>query len=97
MPQPARPFAALPTLTVAVCTRDRPEQLARALASLAAQASPPEEVLVVHNAPGDDRGGLGDQDGRRHRTFDGYHSRRLSTTIDGRPVAHGDRVATISK
>ena len=54
MPQ-AHPFAALPTVTAAVCTRDRPEQLARALASLAAQTAPPEEVLVVHNAPADER------------------------------------------
>lgn len=42
-------------LTVAVCTRDRPEELRRALASLAAQLLPPVEVLVIANAPGDGR------------------------------------------
>lgn len=42
-------------LTVAVCTRNRPEELRRALASLAAQVQPPSEVLVIDNAPGDDR------------------------------------------
>lgn len=47
--------AAQPQLTVAVCTRDRPEQLARLLASIAAQTCAPAEVLVVDNAPADDR------------------------------------------
>jgi len=41
-------------LTVAVCTHNRPRQLARALASLMEQAPPPAEVLVVDNAPSDD-------------------------------------------
>ncbi len=40
-------------MTVAVCTRDRPTQLARALASLVAQVPPPAEVLVIDNAPAD--------------------------------------------
>ena len=38
-------------VTVAVCTHARPEQLARALRSLAALAPAPAEVLVVDNAP----------------------------------------------
>lgn len=42
-------------LTAAICTRDRPEELRRALRSLAAQAEPPEEILVVENAPRDGR------------------------------------------
>lgn len=42
-------------LTAAICTRDRPDELRRALASLAAQAEPPDEVLVVENAPRDGR------------------------------------------
>jgi GT2 family glycosyltransferase len=41
-------------LTAAVCTRDRPEQLARALQSLRAQLPAPAEILVVDNAPADD-------------------------------------------
>jgi GT2 family glycosyltransferase len=57
MMRSAAPFSILPSVTVAVCTRDRPEQLARALASLAAQSEPPEEVLVVHNAPSEGFGG----------------------------------------
>ncbi|MGH7659255.1 MAG: glycosyltransferase family 2 protein [Gemmatimonadales bacterium] len=41
-------------LSVAVCTRRRPEQLRRALASLAGQQVPPHEVLVVDNDAGSD-------------------------------------------
>ena len=41
-------------LTAAVCTRDRPEQLARALESLSAQSPGPAEILVIDNAPVDD-------------------------------------------
>ena len=39
------------TLTVAVCTRERPGELARCLASLFALSEPPDEILVVDNAP----------------------------------------------
>lgn len=42
-----------PRLSVAICTRDRPEELRRALASLAAQSEAPDEILVVENAPRD--------------------------------------------
>jgi GT2 family glycosyltransferase/SAM-dependent methyltransferase len=38
-------------LTVVLCTRDRPADLARALAALAAQEAPPAEVVVVDNDP----------------------------------------------
>jgi GT2 family glycosyltransferase len=41
-------------VTAAVCTHARPEQLARALESLAAQRPAPAEILVVDNAPADD-------------------------------------------
>jgi GT2 family glycosyltransferase len=41
-------------LTAAVCTRDRPEQLARALESLRVQSPAPAEILVIDNAPVDD-------------------------------------------
>jgi GT2 family glycosyltransferase len=41
-------------LTAAVCTRDRPGLLARALESLVGQTIPPAEILVVDNAPGSD-------------------------------------------
>jgi glycosyltransferase involved in cell wall biosynthesis len=41
-------------LTVAVCTRDRPQQLARALASVMEQSPGPAEVVVVDNAPTED-------------------------------------------
>lgn len=43
--------AARPTLAVAVCTRERPVDLARALDAIGALAAPPHEVLVVDNAP----------------------------------------------
>ena len=51
----ADPDAPAPSVTVVVCTRDRPELLARCLEGLAAQVPPPAEVLVVDNAPSDDR------------------------------------------
>ncbi len=43
-----------PSITVAICTRNRPQGLERALRSLAAQEHPPARVLVVDNAPSDD-------------------------------------------
>jgi GT2 family glycosyltransferase len=42
------------SMTVAVCTRDRPEDLARCLDALTALTSPPDEILVVDNAPTSD-------------------------------------------
>jgi glycosyltransferase involved in cell wall biosynthesis len=41
------------TLSVAVCTRHRPEQLRRALGSLLSQSEPPLEILVVDNGSED--------------------------------------------
>ncbi len=43
-----------PSMTVAVCTRDRPETLRRLLDSLVAQRYPRVNVLVVDNAPSSD-------------------------------------------
>ncbi len=43
------------TVTAAICTHDRPELLERALRSLLDQAVPADEVLVVDNAPSDER------------------------------------------
>ncbi len=37
------------TVTLVICTRDRPEQLARCLAGLPRQSRPPDEVVVVDN------------------------------------------------
>jgi GT2 family glycosyltransferase len=51
---PARDFMNS-ALTAAICTRDRPELLARALRSLLAQRRPPLEILVVDNSPSDER------------------------------------------
>lgn len=46
----------MPTVTVAVFTRDRVDELLRCLESLRAQdAPPPNEILIVDNAPPDDR------------------------------------------
>ena len=46
--------SAPPLITVAVCTRDRPDDITRCLAALAALDYPAYEVLVVDNAPSDD-------------------------------------------
>jgi GT2 family glycosyltransferase len=44
-----------PGMTIVVCTRDRPDSLRLLLKSLAAQRYPRAHVLVVDNAPSDDR------------------------------------------
>jgi cellulose synthase/poly-beta-1,6-N-acetylglucosamine synthase-like glycosyltransferase len=44
-----------PTVTVAICTRERPEDLDRALSAVAALSPRPLEVLVIDNAPTTDR------------------------------------------
>lgn len=43
------------TVSLIICTRDRPDDLARCLHSLRDQARAPDEVVVVDNAPSDDR------------------------------------------
>ena len=54
-----RPGGPQPTVTIAVCTHGRPERLARCLRSLGDLRTPagaePPDVLVVDNAPPDDR------------------------------------------
>ncbi len=53
---PARPAltANMPTVSVIVCTRDRPDDLARCLFSLATLNPAPLEILIVDNAPSTD-------------------------------------------
>jgi GT2 family glycosyltransferase len=43
--------AATPTVTVAVCTRDRAHDLARCLDAIQALDPPPDQIVVVDNAP----------------------------------------------
>lgn len=42
------------SVSVVICTRNRPEQLARCLRSLQNLSQPPHEILVVDNAPSSD-------------------------------------------
>jgi len=42
------------TVSVVICTRDRPEQLVRCLRSLQSLVSPPHEIIVIDNAPRSD-------------------------------------------
>lgn len=55
------PRLSLPPLTIAICTKDRPERLDRCLDALASLQLPrggldaPVEVLVIDNAPSDER------------------------------------------
>src|SRR5260221_3341685 len=44
-----------PSVSVVVCTRNRPDQLELCLASLLELATEPTEIVVVDNAPSDDR------------------------------------------
>lgn len=44
-------LSSLPSLSVAVCTRDRPEHLAPCLNALRKLSTPPLEILVIDNAP----------------------------------------------
>jgi glycosyltransferase involved in cell wall biosynthesis len=50
-----RALAEGPEITAAICTRDRPEGLAALLESLFAQSYPRLRILVIDNAPSDDR------------------------------------------
>jgi glycosyltransferase involved in cell wall biosynthesis len=47
--------SAPPTVAVVVCTRDRPEQLASCLESVLALRTQPDELVVIDNAPSDER------------------------------------------
>jgi glycosyltransferase involved in cell wall biosynthesis len=47
----AETASTMPTLTVAVCTRDRPDDIQRCLAALERLDPPADEILVVDNAP----------------------------------------------
>jgi GT2 family glycosyltransferase len=42
------------TVSVIICTRDRPDQLAHCLRSLQTLVTPPQEIIVVDNAPSSD-------------------------------------------
>jgi GT2 family glycosyltransferase len=44
-------LSSLPSISVAVCTRDRPEHLTICLNALRKLSSPPLEILVIDNAP----------------------------------------------
>ena len=55
VPHPATPVPDASGVTVAVCTRDRPDDLRRCLAAIAALTTPVAQVLVVDNASRDDR------------------------------------------
>jgi GT2 family glycosyltransferase len=49
------PVGPVPAATVAICTRERPEDLTRALHAIGALDPPPVEVLVVDNNPATNR------------------------------------------
>jgi GT2 family glycosyltransferase len=52
--EPSRNEHAVPSVTVAVCTRNRPSDLALCLDAIAQMRLPASEVLVVDNAPSSD-------------------------------------------
>ena len=53
--RPSTPAEPLLSVVVVVCTRDRPDQLSDCVASLRVLRRPGVDVLVVDNAPSDDR------------------------------------------
>jgi GT2 family glycosyltransferase len=66
-----------PEITVAVCTRDRPEELVSVLASLAMQRYERIRILVVDNAP---------SDGRTERVVSEFaHGRDVEYVAERRP------------
>src|SRR4051812_42190841 len=50
-PESGETAATVPTVTVAVCTRDRPADLARCLDAIQALDPPPDQIVVIDNAP----------------------------------------------
>jgi glycosyltransferase involved in cell wall biosynthesis len=48
-PSTPKPHTIAPTVSVVICTRDRPRELARCLASLPRQTRVPDQILVVDN------------------------------------------------
>jgi glycosyltransferase involved in cell wall biosynthesis len=48
------PSSSSQTVSLVICTRDRPEQLAQCLRSLQALSQQPDEIVVVDNAPSSD-------------------------------------------
>lgn len=66
-PRPSQP-ALGPTIVVVIPTRDRAEKLSRALASVAAQVRPPDEVIVVSDS-------RDDQDCLTHDVIVGFEKR----------------------
>ncbi|MCO6450547.1 MAG: glycosyltransferase family 2 protein [Caldilineales bacterium] len=58
-------FVPSPTLAIILCTKDRPADLARCLASIARQTRPPDEVVIVdasEQTMGDERWTMADSD-----------------------------------
>lgn len=53
--RPAPPVAERPSVTVAICTRERPDDLLRALRAVTQLEPAADEVLVIDNAPQTDR------------------------------------------
>ncbi|WP_338735731.1 glycosyltransferase [Asticcacaulis sp. DW145] len=53
--KPSRGREVAGSVSVIICTHDRPEALSTCLESLALQVRPPDEVIVVDNAPSDSR------------------------------------------
>ncbi|MGE0440508.1 MAG: glycosyltransferase [Gemmatimonadales bacterium] len=54
LPAPGPAPGTPPTATVAVCTRDRPDDLVRCLAALEAMPDDGQQILIVDNAPATD-------------------------------------------
>lgn len=83
-------------MTVALCTRDRPALLHRALASLALQTPRPAEVLVIDNAPRDRRGRAVVEE-LVNEALEGMTARYLVEPVPGLDFARNRALASASQ
>ena len=81
---PQSPLSTPQTLAVILCTRNRPADLARCLASLAAQTRPADEIWVIDASERAEDGGQRSEDGGQRAEVGGQRAgdegRRTNTT-----------------
>lgn len=76
-------------ITAVIPTRNRPNDLAKAVASVLAQTRPPDEFIIVDQSPGDESFSLVNalMSGAVHIKFVYIHDPRISGLVDAKRVA----------